>query len=398
RFRRSRCDCPRGPRRTSSRNRARRPGRSRAAEAAEPEPWRWPLRSPSPFPSPSPSPSSSLLLPPGAWPRRRRTRTSRRRGARASSCARELDSDERAAAFAIFGVGATAVGFGDSLHEGEAETDRARRVAVFSPIKRLKNLSLLAGREAGAVVFDLEGDARAALEDAHARSASRVTFGVLEQVADGARDERRVAEERRALGLIVERGARGTDALERLLGDVVRDELGATKRAEIDAARREELAHERVDADDLFVELVELTGAPLLVRFAARELDEQAHPRERRSNFVRHRREARALIRELLLEPLGHVVQRVRQNRELAHPHAAIDRDARVDVARADFPCDPLDLAHRRRDAPRHEARERPQDEERHEHAEGDVRRRLVNREPERVEHERTSDDRDEDG
>src|SRR5438132_1158950 len=100
----------------------------------------------------------------------------------------------------------------------------------------------------------------------------------------------------------------------------------------------------------------------------------RAAPPAWRLAFSRRFPTARALILELFLEPLRHLVHRVREDGHLAELHASIAHvDARVHVARADLAGDALELRPRRRDATRHEARERPKNRERDEDAEPNV-------------------------
>ena len=90
-------------------------------------------------------------------------------------------------------------------------------------------------------------------------------------------------------GRDVEHAALGDPGpLERASRDVDGVERAHRQIREVEARAREELAHERVDLDDLALELVE---RPRVAAARAPELEQHANARERRADLVRHARE-----------------------------------------------------------------------------------------------------------
>jgi len=130
-----------------------------------------------------------------------------------------------------------------------------------------------------------------------------VDLRVLDQVRDGAADERRI-----------DRSADVADRLDRLRRDAGRGrgiahelaevELPPVEVAELEARLREQPADQVVEHEHLALELRER----LRVVRVARGLDQHAHVAERRAQLVRHRREELALVGELLLDLRRHLV------------------------------------------------------------------------------------------
>ena len=184
---------------------------------------------------------------------------------------------------------------------------------------------------------------------------------VVDQVGERAGHQRRIGHERqrrhrrrqlvRAFARTLERAPRDLARLQRL----ARDGLELQPRA------REQLAHQRVDLDRLAFDVVERGRGDARL---ARDLDQQADPRERRPQLVRHGRQQLALLGQLLLQPDRHVVEGRRQHRDLADA-AVSQRRARGEVALPQLLRHPRQLVDRPRDATRDPPRRDPQAERR---------------------------------
>ena len=252
------------------------------------------------------------------------------------------------------------VDVGDAAHEHEAEAERA-----------LAALTRLARRgEAGARVLDLEDD-RACARGPHAeaRDAAAVPPRVLEQVREGAREQRRVALEgkrARVRAHVDDEHARlgNARALERAARDVDGVERAHREVGEVEARAREQMPHERVDLEDLALELVERLG---VAAARAPELEQHADARERRADLVRDAREQLALIADLLLDASRHVVDGRPDVRDLAHvPRPELG--ARREPSRADLLGHAQELVQRPREPVGDLPRDEPQHEARGEH------------------------------
>lgn len=110
---------------------------------------------------------------------------------RAAVAARDGEGDPRPAARQVLGPGAPAMGDGDAPDQAEAEAE-GTVTALLPAVEGLEGAREVPGGEAGAAVVDLEDHRRLLGADAQPHRSASVALGVVDEVGQRARQQRRI--------------------------------------------------------------------------------------------------------------------------------------------------------------------------------------------------------------
>jgi len=193
----------------------------------------------------------------------------------------------------------------DARDQREPEAEAARRTRH----EGAKCVRAAIGRDPRATIVDLDRDLTGATLDANRDRALAMHACVIEEVSPRRAAlawDRRPRGRRRAPRHARHRRPPSAPHPRTKLAEIGEP---AIEIAELEPRRREQLADQLVEHDDLALELVERAW----IVGIARRIDQHAHVARARAQLVRDRGEELALIGDLLLYPAGHVVDRNRR-------------------------------------------------------------------------------------